>query len=152
MTEGVEVWFYHLERTALKDALPDLLEKVLERGLKAYVLGEGEGLLSDLDQHLWAYKPESFIAHGLETDDQAERQPVLIGSSEKAANDADILLCVSAMNLPDLSGYKRCLILFEGHDESHLGWARQQWKQLKSQSLNLAYWKQSEQGKWERAQ
>jgi len=152
MTEAVQVWFYHLERTALKDALPDLLEKVLERGLKAYVLGEGEALLSELDQHLWAYRPDSFLAHGLESEDHADRQPVLIGASPQAANGADILLSVSAMNLPDLSGYKRCLILFEGHDDGHLTWARQQWKELKSQAFDLAYWKQSEQGKWERAQ
>ncbi|MFT4090708.1 MAG: DNA polymerase III subunit chi [Asticcacaulis sp.] len=152
MTQGVQVWFYHLERTALKDALPDILEKVLERGLRAYVRGEGDDRLSELDQALWASKPESFLAHGLETEDHAERQPILIGSSEKAVNNADILISVSAMNLPDLSGYKRCLIMFEGQDDAHLGWARQQWKQLKSQSFDLAYWKQNEHGKWERAQ
>ena len=27
-----ELWFYHLERTTLADALPELLEKTLEKG------------------------------------------------------------------------------------------------------------------------
>ena len=32
-----EVWFYHLERTALDQALPELLEKTLPEGWKALV-------------------------------------------------------------------------------------------------------------------
>lgn len=148
----VQVWFYHLERSSLMEALPGLLQKALERDLKAYVLGEGVDFLSELDRHLWAFRAESFIAHGLESVDYASRQPVLLGSSGGRANGADILVSVSAMNLPDLSAYKRCLILFEGQDEAHLAWARQQWKSFKAQAFDLAYWKQGEQGKWERAQ
>ena len=30
-----EVWFYHLERTALDQALPELLEKTLAKGWRA---------------------------------------------------------------------------------------------------------------------
>ena len=32
-----EVWFYHLERTGLDQALPELLEKTLQTGWKANV-------------------------------------------------------------------------------------------------------------------
>ena len=35
--EMTEVWFYHLERTGLEQALPELLEKTLQRGWKAVV-------------------------------------------------------------------------------------------------------------------
>ena len=35
--ESCEVWFYHLERTALDQALPELLEKTLAKGWKALV-------------------------------------------------------------------------------------------------------------------
>ena len=37
MAEACEVWFYHLERTSLDQALPELLEKTLARGWKAVV-------------------------------------------------------------------------------------------------------------------
>ena len=30
-----EVWFYHLEQTGLEQALPELLEKTLQRGWRA---------------------------------------------------------------------------------------------------------------------
>ncbi|MDC7681670.1 DNA polymerase III subunit chi [Asticcacaulis sp. BYS171W] len=144
-----QVWFYHLERTPLKAALPDLLDKTLQKGWRAYVLGEGEAL-ADLDQHLWAWREETFLAHGLESEPHAERQPVLLGASGERANAAEVLFSVSAMNLPDLSVYQRCLILFEGQDEAHLSWARAQWKTLKAASADLAYWKQNDNGRWER--
>ncbi|HXQ47651.1 MAG TPA: DNA polymerase III subunit chi, partial [Caulobacteraceae bacterium] len=37
MADPCEVWFYHLERTALDQALPELLEKTLARGWRAIV-------------------------------------------------------------------------------------------------------------------
>lgn len=147
-----QVWFYHLERTPLKAALPDLLEKTVQKGWKAYVLGERGQTLDDLDQHLWAYREEAFLPHGLENEAGATRQPVLLGESGGNANGAEVLFSVSAMNLPDLSPYQRCLILFEGQDEAHLGWARSQWKALKAQDFDLAYWKQNEAGRWEKMQ
>jgi len=146
-----QVWFYHLERTPLKAALPDLLEKTAQRGWKAYVLGAREGL-EDLDAHLWAYRDDTFLAHGLENEPFAARQPVLLGDSGANANAAEVLFSVSAMNLPDLLPYQRCLILFEGQDQMHLDWARTQWKTLKSQGLDLAYWKQNDEGRWEKMQ
>ncbi|MEI9905808.1 MAG: hypothetical protein WDN06_19175 [Asticcacaulis sp.] len=47
---------------------------------------------------------------------------------------------------------QRCLIVFEGGDDIHLGWARAQWKSLKAQGASLAYWKQNGQGRWEKVQ
>ena len=41
MAEACEVWFYHLERTGLDQALPELLEKTLARGWKAIVRATG---------------------------------------------------------------------------------------------------------------
>jgi DNA polymerase-3 subunit chi len=38
MTDAAcEVWFYHLERTGLDQALPELLEKALARGWRTLV-------------------------------------------------------------------------------------------------------------------
>ncbi|MDB5454933.1 MAG: polymerase chi subunit HolC, partial [Caulobacter sp.] len=34
-----DVWFYHLERSALEQVLPELLEKTLGRGWRALVRG-----------------------------------------------------------------------------------------------------------------
>ncbi|MDC7674618.1 DNA polymerase III subunit chi [Asticcacaulis machinosus] len=147
-----EIWFYHLETTALKAALPDLLEKTLQRGWRAYVLGQDDDLLEELNTHLWAYRDEAFLGHGLETAEFADRQPILLGKTGGRANNAQVLFSVTAGELPDLTAYQRCLIVFEGRDDAHIGWARAQWKQLKTQNFDMAYWKQNDLGRWEKMQ
>ena len=145
-----EVWFYHLETTPLEASLIELLEKAGSKGWRAYVHCADGGLRQRLDEQMWAYRPESFLAHGDETADFAEDQPILLGASGAAANGAQMFVSVSPMDLPDLSRFERSLIIFEGEDETHLTWARAQWKRLKEDTIPLSYWKQSPQGRWEK--
>jgi hypothetical protein len=60
MSDGPpEVWFYHLERTSLDQALPELLEKTLARGWRALVRGGSPERLEHLDpDHHGAGEPE----------------------------------------------------------------------------------------------
>ena len=72
-----EVWFYHLERTGLDQALPELLEKTLQRGWKAIVRSAVPERLEHLDGWLWSYRDDSFLPHGLDREANAAHQPVL---------------------------------------------------------------------------
>lgn len=147
-----DIWFYHLERTSLEQALPDLLEKVASRGWRAYVHGLEEDTIAALDSHLWAYNPQSFLAHGREDAEFAGRQPILLGTSGRMANAPQVYLSVAPAEIPVLDGLERALIVFEGADADHLGWARAQWKRMKGEGLSLAYWKQNDDGRWEKIQ
>jgi DNA polymerase III subunit chi len=147
-----DIWFYHLERTSLEQALPELLEKVMGRGWRAYVHGLEDDTIAGLDSHLWSYSPASFLAHGREDEPFAERQPILLGKSGKRVNGAEVYVSVAPADIPDLTGTERALIVFEDRDADHLAWARAQWKKLKGEGLSLAYWKQSDTGRWEKMQ
>lgn len=147
-----EVWFYHLERSPLTQVLPDLLDKVTSRGWKAYVHGHEDDKIAGLNSHLWAFDPASFLAHGTEGGAFPERQPILLGASGHMVNAPDVYLSVSPVEPPDISALKRCLIVFEGIDDDHVGWARALWKQLKAAGHSLAYWKQTDEGRWEKVQ
>lgn len=147
-----EYWFYHLERTPMEQVLPDLLEKVVARGWKAYVHGHEDDRIEALDRQLWTYQPASFLAHGCEGDELDAAQPVLLGASGRMSNAPDVYLSVAPVDLPDVDGLQRCLIVFEGDDDAHLAWARAQWKELKAKGSNLAYWRQDERGRWEKVQ
>jgi len=48
----------------------------------------------------------------------------------------------------DLEGFEMTAILFEGADETAVGWARGRWKQLRETALELTYWQQDESGHW----
>ena len=147
-----DVWFYHLEGTTLEQALPDLLEKVAGRGWRAYVHGLEDDTITELDSRLWTYSPTSFLAHGRETNEFADRQPILLGTSGKMANAPQVYLSVAPVTPPAFDGLERALIVFEGNNEDHLSWARAQWKTMKAEGRSLAYWKQNDLGRWEKMQ
>lgn len=146
-----EIWFYHLERSTLDQVLPGLLEKTRERGWKALVRASSPGILDDIDERLWTYRDDSFLAHGRATEAEAARQPILLTESAENPNAAQALFIVDGVELGDTKGFDRCFIIFDGRDETALTGARVRWKALKDRGANLAYWKQSPEGRWEKA-
>ena len=151
MAQPCEVWFYHLERTALEKALPELLERTLARGWRALVRSPDPERLEQFDAWLWTWRDDSFLAHGRASDPNAERQPILLTESTENPNGAQALFIVDDAELGDTKGFDRCFIIFDGRDEAALTAARVRWKTLKEAGANLAYWKQSPEGRWEKA-
>lgn len=147
--EPCEVWFYHLERTGLDQALPELLEKTLQKGWKAIVRSGQAERIEHLDGWLWSYRDESFLPHAPADEPGAARQPILLTTGFENPNGADALFLVDGAEPGELSGYKRCVVIFDGADEAQLGAARAQWKALKAQGLPASYWKQQARG-WEK--
>ena len=145
-----EVWFYHLERSPLERVLPDLLEKTLAKGWKALVRTVAQERAESLDQILWTYRDESFLPHGMTGEPLAERQPVLITTGEENANGAQALFLLDGAEPGSVAAYERCIILFDGRDESQLALARARWKSLKAEGFSVSYWKEREDRGWEK--
>ena len=145
-----EVWFYHLERTALERALPQLLEKTVARGWRALVRTDQPGKLDAIDQGLWTYSDDSFLAHGLAGEPLEDRQPILLagGGDGAAPNGAQALFLIDGAEAGDLSSYERCILLFDGGDETALNAARARWSRFKAAGHPVSYWKQSVEGAW----
>lgn len=149
MAEACEVWFYHLERTGLDQALPELLEKTLARGWKAIVRATGPARVEHLDGWLWAYRDESFLPHAPADEPGAARQPILLTTGTENPNGADALFLVDGAEPGELGDYTRCVVLFDGGDEEALATARAQWRTVKAKGLPASYWKQQGRG-WEK--
>ena len=145
----VEVWFYHLERASLEQVLPELLEKTLARGWRAFVRTADTQQRDALDAALWTYRDESFLPHGMEGEAGAERQPILLSAGHENVNGAQVLFVLGEAP-PDISGYARCILIFDGRDPDALARAREYWKSCKAGAMNIAYWKQGETRGWER--
>lgn len=149
MPDTCEVWFYHLERTGLDQALPELLEKTLARGWKAIVRATRNERVEHLDGWLWAYRDESFLPHAPADEPGAGRQPILITTGDENPNGADALFLVDGAEPGELGDYTRCVVLFDGGDEEALATARAQWRAVKAKGLPASYWKQQGRG-WEK--
>jgi DNA polymerase-3 subunit chi len=141
-----EIRFYHLERSTLETALPTMLERVLERGQRALVvLGTAERLQA-LNAHLWTYRPESFLPHGVAEDGSADRQPIFLSTEANAPNNAEVLFLADGARAEDLGRFKLCAELFDGTDETAVTAARERWRAYKADGHALTYWRQTDQG------
>ena len=147
---GCEVWFYHLERSTLDQVLPELLEKTLARGWRAIVRTPDADRIEHLDGWLWGYRDNSFLPHGLDDDPLAPRQPVLLTAGPDNPNGAEALFLIDGAEPGVLDTFARCIVLFDGRDESALAIARKRWKSFRDEGLSVSYWRQGAERGWEK--
>ncbi len=153
MARLTEALFYHLERRALEDVLPGLVEKSLARGWRALVRADSAERSDMLDTLLWTYDDRSFLPHAQAGDGDPTRQPVLISVEDVNLNRAEIVFYVGGV-LPgdwgDLRDLVRVVLLFDGRDGEALARARAAWKEARAAGYDVTYWKESPSGKFEK--
>jgi len=143
-----EVRFYHLTRTTLETALPQMLEKTLERDQRAVVMAGSEERLEALNAWLWTYQDRSFLPHGSKRDGFAADQPVWLTTQDENPNGAQVLFLTDGATSEALGDYTLCAMLFDGKDEAAVTGARAEWSRLKKAGHQLTYWQQDERGRW----
>ncbi len=145
-----DVRFYHLQRQPLEAALPRLLEKVLQAGLKAVVRLPDSVAVEEMDKTLWTYDPESFLPHGAPDSGHAARQPIYLTAGEETPNAPDVIVLVNGAPAPaDLTPFKRCLYMFDGQNDDIVARARKDWLAFREKAPVVSYWQQKPGGGWE---
>ena len=147
-----EVLFYHLERTTLEKALPDLLLRTLARGWRAVLKVGSDERLQALNAHLWSFDDGSFLPHGSAADGNAEHQPIWLTTGDDNPNAATVLFVVDGAEAADLSGYERTVFMFDGGDPDALALARRAWKAAREAGSDATYWRQDDRGRWTKAE
>lgn len=143
-----EVFFYHLENLALEAALPQLLEKCLQRGWRAVVRAGSPERVEALTGQLWEYDRESFLPHGSAADGFPEDQPIWLTAGSDNPNGAQVLFLVDGAPLEAYEQYLRVCDLFDGGDPEAVAAARNRWRQAKAAGNSLKYWQHGPSG-WE---
>ncbi|GAB5388413.1 MAG: DNA polymerase III subunit chi [Alphaproteobacteria bacterium] len=150
MSDKPEIRFYHLERSALEQALVQLAPKIYGMGHRIVVQCASVERLKALDTHLWSYRKDSFIPHGSAADGNAEEQPIWLTVEPETPNGADILILCEGSERAEMGEFKIVCDLFDGVDPDALSAARNRWKQRKDEGYPLTYWQQSPRGAWEK--
>ena len=141
-----EVRLYHLTRMTLDQALPELLEKTLERDWRAVVMVGSPERAEALAQHLWIYKSDGFLPHGNAKDGNPDMQPIWLTSDDERPNGARVLFLTDGAQSQKIGDYERVCDIFDGNDEESLAAARRRWMVYKSAMNKLSYWQQGERG------
>jgi DNA polymerase III subunit chi len=147
-----EFRFYHLERRRIDQALPDILQDALAQGLRVVVQAPSEERVEALNERLWTYADDSFLPHGSARDGDARAQPVYLADDEENPNGAALRVLLSGVDAAQFaaSGYERVILLFDGRDEEAKAEARRQWSLVKAAGAAPSYWREGEDGGWEK--
>ena len=145
-----EILFYQLERRPLESALPDLLQRSLDRGWRVVVKVGSEERLEALNAHLWTYDEASFLPHGAVADGNAAEQPIWLTTGDDNPNGATVRFLVDGAETADFSGYDRIVFIFDAADAEALTKAREAWTAARGTGSEATYWRQDENGRWTR--
>jgi len=147
-----EWWFYHLQRTTLERAVGPLLEKCLERGWRVLAVSPDITRRAALDEALWTYDDQSFLAHGQAEAEGLEpaQQPILISGQADNLNQASVALLMDGVDMPVDAEFERCMVMFDDGDQATRQKAREQFKAAKDAGLSARYFQQAGRG-WKEA-
>jgi DNA polymerase-3 subunit chi len=137
-----EIGFYHLTRSTLAQALPQLLARTLAAGQRALVLGSNVAGLDALSTALWAQP--GWLPHGLASDGDPDLQPIWLTTEAEPLNGARYLFLVDGAETDRLKEYDRAFDLFDGNNPESVAAARIRWKAAKDAGHGLTYWQQTE--------
>ncbi|MBV8096385.1 MAG: DNA polymerase III subunit chi [Acetobacteraceae bacterium] len=140
------IGFYHLTRTSLEKALPQLLSRTLAAGHRAVILSGDPGKLASLDNVLW--EVPDWLPHGTEQSGDADLQPIWLTAADEAPNGAQYLFLVYGGQSERLDQFERVFDLFDGNDPASVEAARLRWQAAKAAGHALTYWQQGNRG-WE---
>ncbi len=146
-----EILFYHLQGQTPEQVLPALLQKSLERGWRAVVQASSEERVEALDAHLWTWRDDAFLPHGIWRDAEAAEQPILLTVDGQNPNAATVRFLIDGASMPEnASAYQRIVLLFDGDDPDAVEAARHRWGEAKAAGFDVTYWQADGNGGWRR--
>ncbi|MHA1559722.1 MAG: DNA polymerase III subunit chi [Alphaproteobacteria bacterium] len=144
-----EVLFYHMQRQPLEMVLPALLERCLERGWRAVVRTGTEERAEALDAHLWTYSDGSFLPHALDGGKNEVIEPVIVTTSSRNSNKAEVRFLVDGVPPDEDVDFKRIVVIFDGNDDTAVSQARRWWQDYRNSGHTTTYWQQNATGGWQ---
>jgi DNA polymerase III subunit chi len=141
----MQVDFYQLTRDPAHNVLPVIANKVLEEGRRLLIVSNDADQLKTISTALWAWKPDSFLAHDLAGQGNEAEQPILLSHAIAAENSARLVAMADGEWRDAALSFDRAFYLFPPDCTDQ---AREAWRVLKDKDgVERRYWKQDG-GKW----
>lgn len=106
----MDIVFYELMVTSVEKALPKLVEKIYEKGLRTHIYCPDDVVLKILNDCLWTYAQLGFLPHGTVLDPihRHAENPIWLSLSLDFVNTPDTLISL----VPKQIDFKGKLIYF----------------------------------------
>ena len=141
----MQVDFYQLTRDPAHNVLPVIANKVLEEGRRLLIVSNDAEQLKIISTALWAWKPDSFLAHDRAGQGNEAEQPILLSQTTNAENAARLVAMADGEWREEALAFDRAFYLFPPDCTDQ---AREAWRGLKdNKDVERRYWKQDG-GKW----
>ena len=115
------------------------------------VRAPSDEMVEALNDRLWTYDDASFLPHGAVGDGDPLTQPIFLTARIENPNRATMLVSLSGAQAgPADEAFDVMLFVFDGRDEAALAHARSEWRRLKDEGRSLSYWRESDEGGWQR--
>ena len=119
--------FYLVGHEPVERVLPLIARAAKRQEQTMLVVAADADLLGRLDQALWEFEPETFLAHGRAEDAHAERQPLLLASTCAPVNGATLVALADGQWRDEAEDFERVLLFF-GEDSKAA--ARSIWRRF----------------------
>ncbi len=141
----MQVDFYQLTRDPAEQVLPAIAQKILDDGGRFLIVSSDTAQLDRLSSALWAWKPDSFLAHGRIGEGAEAMQPILLSEKSEPVNGAKMVALADGVWRDEALGFDRAFYLFPPDKTEN---ARAAWRALGDKAdVERRYWKQDG-GKW----
>jgi DNA polymerase III subunit chi len=127
----MQVDFYQLTRDPAEKVLPPIAQRALDSGVRLLVVSDC-AQLDVISAALWAFKPDSFLAHAKAGEGEDSLQPILLSTESFATNSAKFIALADGVWREEALEFDRVFYLFP---PSH------------TDNVERRYWKQDG-GKW----
>ena len=91
------------------------------------------------------------MPHGSKKDGTPESQPIWLTAENDNPNSAVFLFLTDGADaeIDEISQYERVFNIFDGNSQEAVENARNFWRTLKQQSIDIFYWQQNSDGTWQ---
>ena len=113
----------------------ELARKASDAGLPMLVLCASQAQAEQLDDLLWSFDPDAYVAHQIVgADEDEEEVPVLLAAPEHDAGLRPLVLNLREAAVPD--GFERVLEVVPADDAAR-GPLRERWKQYVARGIDV---------------
>jgi len=136
-----EIIVYEPHPSFEKKFVPKLVEQIISKGSKVFILCRDEEQVKSYDELLWSYEQLSFLPHVTNIDHTAAETAIVIGANLEQSNGKNVMLCLRAEKLNIPTNFEKVIYLKnKDFNENYLpaGIDVSSFKQLANGSWNKA--------------